>query len=43
MLYFEQEMDLHMGHMSTSLSGDLASCQSPSDLRTSNMSYANQI
>ena len=39
----EQEIDLHMGHMSTSWSEHLASCQFPSDLRTSNMLYANQI
>ena len=34
-----------MGHMSNSWSGHLTSCQSHSDLRTSNMLYlyANQI
>ena len=40
---FEQDIDLHMCHMSTSWSGDLTSCQSNSDLRSSNMLYANQI
>ena len=40
---FEQDIDLHMGHMSKLWSGDLTSCQSNSDLRTSNMLYANQI
>ena len=30
----EKEIDLNMGHMLTFLSGHLASCQSPSDLRT---------
>ena len=39
----EPEIDLHMGHMSTSWSGHLTSCQTSSDLRTSNMLYANQI
>ena len=39
----EKEIDFHMGHMSTFWSGDLVSCQSPSDPRTSNILYANQI
>ena len=39
----EKEIDLHMSHMSTSWSGHLDSCQSNSDLRTSNLLYANQI
>ena len=39
----EQEIDLNMDHMSTFWSGHLAGCQSPSDLRTRNMLYANQI
>ena len=39
----EKEIDLRMGHMSTSWSEHLASCQSPSDLHASNMLYANQI
>ena len=39
----EPEKDLHMGHGSTFWSGHLASCQSNSDLRTSNMLYANRI
>ena len=38
----EEEIDLHMGHMLTSLSGHLAICQSHSDLHTSSMLYANQ-
>ena len=38
----EQEIDVHMWHMSTCWSGDLVSCQYPSDLHTSNMLYANQ-
>ena len=37
---YEEEIDLNMGHMLTFLSGHLASCQSTSDLHTSNM---NQI
>ena len=40
---YEEEIDLDMGHMLTSLSGHLASCQSPSDLPTSSMLYANRI
>ena len=36
----KQEIDLHIGHMSTSWSGHLASYQSYSDLCTSNMLYA---
>ena len=39
----EQEIDLHMGHRLTFWSGHSASCQSHSDLRMSNMFYANQI
>ena len=39
----EQDLDLCMSQMSTLWSGHLASCQSNSDLRTSNMLYANQI
>ena len=39
----KQEIDLHMGHMSTFWSGYLASCQSHSVLRTINISNANQI
>ena len=39
----EPEIDLHMGHMSSSWSGHLTSCQTSSDLRTSNMLYENQI
>ena len=39
MLSFEQEIDLHLGHMLTSWSRHLASCQSHSDLRTSNKLY----
>ena len=42
-LAVQKEIDLHMGHMLTSLSVHLASCQSHSDLRTSSMLYANQI
>ena len=40
---YEEEIDLNMGHMLTSLSGHLASCQSHSDLRTSSMLYAYAI
>ena len=32
----KREIDLHLCQMSTSWSGDLGSCQSPSDLHTSN-------
>ena len=39
----EEDIGLHMGHVLTFLSGHLASCQSHSDLRTSNLLYANQI
>ena len=39
---FEQEMDSHMCHMSTSWSEDLVSCQFLSDLRTSNILYTNK-
>ena len=39
----EHEIDLHIGHMLTYWIGHLASCQSHSDLRTSNILYANQI
>ena len=39
----KQEIDLHVEHMSTIWSGHLTSCQSLSDLLTSNMFYANQI
>ena len=37
-----QEIDSHMFHMSTSWSEDLVSCQFLSDLRTSNILYANK-
>ena len=37
-----QEMDSHMCHMSSSWSEDLVSCQFLSDLRTSNILYANE-
>ena len=38
----EQEIDFHMCHLSTFWSGDLVSCQYPSDLHTGNMLYADQ-
>ena len=41
-LHLKEEIDLHIGHISTSWRRHLASCQSNSDLRTSNMLYANQ-
>ena len=39
----EQDLDLCMGHISTLWSGHIDGCQFNSDLRTSNMSYTNQI
>ena len=38
----QHEIDFHMFHMSTVWSGDLVSCQYPSDLCTGNMLYADQ-
>ena len=38
-----QDIDFHMCHMLILKRGHLASCQSPCDLRTCNILYANYI